>query len=101
GKMIEEYDPSLPDIYGDEDSLIRVVLNLMKNAIEAGANKITLRTFYDTTPMVHPETHQKLPLCLEVKDNGHGMDADTLTSIFTPYFTTKDTGEGLGLAIVS
>lgn len=97
----EEFDPSLPDIRGDIDLLTQAVLNVVKNAAEAQARTIRIRTYYDTAAAYHPEHHRKLPLCLSVEDDGTGMDADTRQHMFDPYFTTKPSGEGLGLAIVS
>lgn len=99
--LIEEFDPSLPDIQGDIDLLTQAVLNVVKNAAEARAKTIRIRTYYDTAAAYHPEHHRKLPLCLSVEDDGTGMDAETLQHMFEPYFTTKPSGEGLGLAIVS
>jgi two-component system nitrogen regulation sensor histidine kinase GlnL len=100
----EEYDPSLPDLQGDFDQLMQVEMNLIKNAAEALPNKkgkISIRTFYDNRAGYHPESREKLPLCIEIEDNGEGIDADTLRRIFEPFFTTKPQGEGLGLSIVS
>lgn len=98
------YDPSLPEISGCYDRLVQVFLNLVRNAAEAeGAlpRIITLRTGYAAMPLRHPETHEKLPLCVSVEDNGAGIAPETLERIFDPYYTTKKDGEGLGLAVVS
>lgn len=96
-----KYDPSLPDIAGHKDSLIQAVLNLVKNAAEAGAQHIILRSYFDTASGFHPESGLRLPVVLEITDDGMGMDDKTLSRLFEPCFTTKPAGEGLGLAIVS
>lgn len=95
------YDPSLPDILGHHDSLIQAVLNLVKNAAEAGATQIMLRSYYDTAAAFHPDSGLRMPVTLEITDNGQGMDDKTISRLFEPCFTTKPDGEGLGLAIVS
>lgn len=100
----KRYDPSLPPIHGHFDLLVQAVLNLVKNAAEAApekGGKITLHTFYDTTPAFHPESHERLPICIAIEDNGAGIDAETQKRLFEPYFTNKPKGEGLGLSIVS
>lgn len=95
------YDPSLPDILGDRDALVQAVMNLAKNAAEAGSRKIWLRTSYALSPAYHPETGQRLPITLSIEDDGQGMTAETAARLFEPCFTTKPQGEGLGLVVVS
>lgn len=100
----EKYDPSLPCLLGDFDLLVQATMNLVKNAAEAlpdGGGKVSLRTFYDTAPAHHQDTLEKLPLCVEIEDNGAGVAPAAQRHMFEPYFTTKPNGEGLGLAIVS
>ena len=63
--------------------------------------KIMVRTFYDNSAGLHPDSREKLPLCIEVEDNGAGINAETLQRIFEPFFTTKPNGQGLGLSVVS
>jgi two-component system nitrogen regulation sensor histidine kinase GlnL len=103
-KFNEQFDPSLPEVKGHFDHLVQAKLNLVKNAAEALAGKpgkITLRTYYDMTPVFHPDRPEKLPLCVEIEDDGPGITPEAINSIFQPYFTTKPSGQGLGLPIVS
>lgn len=95
------YDPSLPDIEGQADALVQALLNLLKNAAEAGATDIAVRTSFDTAAGYHPDTARRLPVTIEVADNGCGIPADAAARLFEPYFTTKAGGEGIGLPIVS
>lgn len=95
------YDPSLPDIFGHRDSLVQAVLNVVKNAAEAGATNIILHSYYDTAAGFHPDSGLRMPVTLAITDNGQGMDDKTVSRLFEPCFTTKPDGEGLGLAIVS
>jgi signal transduction histidine kinase len=86
-KLKEDISP----ILADKDLLKQALLNLIKNAFEAidKGGIVTVST-YDREDNV----------IVEVKDNGTGMDLETLDKIFTPFFTSKSTGTGLGLTIV-
>lgn len=100
--LMTDFDPSLPDICGDADRLTQMLINLVKNAAEApSVQRITLRTYYAVKPVFHPEGGHKLPLCIEVTDDGAGIPADVIASVFDPYFTTKSQGAGLGLSVVA
>lgn len=106
-KIGEEFDPSLPMVAGDQDQLIQVFLNLVRNAADAApesGGEITLTTAY--RPGVRFGTavageRISLPLEVTVRDNGSGIPADTQPYIFDPFVTTKRGGSGLGLALVA
>jgi two-component system nitrogen regulation sensor histidine kinase GlnL len=106
--FVESYDPSLPDVMGEKDRLIQVLLNLVKNATDAVAGRpdaeIILQTAY--RPGVHltvggTRDRLALPLEVSIRDNGAGVPADILASMFEPFVTSKPKGQGLGLAIVA
>lgn len=106
--IVEDYDPSLPPVYGNRDQLIQVFLNLVKNAAEAiGANplgEIGLSTAFRPGIRVSvPGSPERLSLPLEfcVRDNGSGVADDLLPILFDPFITTKPNGTGLGLALVA
>jgi two-component system nitrogen regulation sensor histidine kinase GlnL len=108
-KFIEDYDPSLPPVLANQDQLIQVFLNLVKNAAEAvadlgGEGEIQLTTaFRPGVRLSVPgkKTRVSLPLEFCVKDNGPGVPEDLLPNLFDPFVTTKATGSGLGLALVA
>lgn len=103
-RIVEDFDPSLPDIRGHFDHLVQAQMNLVKNAAEAFADRkgrIAIRTFYDNAAEFHPERAERLPLCIEIEDNGQGITPEAINRIFQPYFSTKPQGKGLGLPIVS
>jgi len=100
-KIVRKYDPSLPPVHGHYDRLVQTIMNLVKNAAEAGGDEIVIRSYYDTAASIHPESHARLPVCIDIEDNGKGIDAETRQHLFEPYHTTKPKGEGLGLSIVS
>ena len=97
----------LPAIKADAGQLHQAVMILATNAAEAiqGPGRIVLRT---RRTMLGPErlarmaTGRDLPpgeyVCFEVQDDGKGMDSATVARIFDPFYTTKFTGRGLGLA---
>ncbi|WOC14782.1 two-component system sensor histidine kinase NtrB [Pseudochrobactrum sp. MP213Fo] len=108
----EEYDPSLPRVWGNRDQLIQVFLNLVKNAAEAIKpeeqtgikGEIILTSAYKAgLHMSVPLTGERLSLPLEfcVIDNGSGVAADILPILFDPFITTKTNGSGLGLPLVA
>ena len=103
--FIEDYDPSLPSTLADADQLLQVFLNLLKNASEAcrDAGRIRLHTFYDTSLRVRRSdgTQARLPLQVEIIDDGPGLPPEIADDIFEPFVSGKDNGTGLGLALVS
>jgi two-component system nitrogen regulation sensor histidine kinase GlnL len=108
-KFVEDYDPSLPPVLGNRDQLIQVFLNLVKNAAEAIGEsavdgEIGLSTAFRPgvrLSLPGSKTRVSLPLEFCVKDNGPGVPEDLLPHLFDPFVTTKPTGSGLGLALVS
>ncbi len=99
--LVWDLAPELPSITADPAQLRRVVMNLITNASDAlgdGAGTITLRT-----GVVEGGDDAPGPgrfVFLEVGDDGCGMTSATLQRIFDPFFSTKFTGRGLGLAAV-
>ncbi len=103
-EMVADFDPSLPEVRGHFEHLVQATQNLVRNAAESfadGKGRIILRTYYDNAAAYHPERPEKLPMCIEIEDNGAGIAPDAAARIFQPYFTTKASGQGLGLSIVS
>jgi signal transduction histidine kinase len=80
-------------IFGDKEQLLRVTGNLVKNAIQA------IPDDYEGKVDVYLRKKDN-GFVFEVKDNGVGIDPEKIEKIFTPNFTTKSTGMGLGLAMV-
>ncbi len=75
----------------NRDTLVGAVLNLIENAIQAAGSAVRLK--------VHLYGRGS-SLRLSISDNGAGIDAQTLSRLGEPFFTTKTTGTGLGLAVV-
>ena len=100
----------LPAIEADATQLRQVAMNLITNAAEAIGDRtgmITISTRvvecdanYLKTTYVADELREGQYVCLEVSDNGCGMDQKTVSRLFEPFFTTKFTGRGLGMAAV-
>ena len=96
------YDPSLPDVIGSQDQLIQVFLNIIKNAVEVmpGGGKLTVTTrMSDMFTSVQADGKKHRLIVVKVTDTGPGIKQEHLQDIFTPFFTTKDRGVGLGLAL--
>ena len=104
----EDYDPSLPPVYGNRDQLIQVFLNLVKNAAEAlertPKGEIRISTAFRPGIRIAVQgvaQRISLPLEIVIEDNGPGVPADLLPILFDPFVTTKANGSGLGLALVA
>lgn len=99
--FIKSYDPSIPEISGDENQLKQVFLNLVKNAreslAEGGIIHLTTRAITEFH-LVEGKSQGRM-VSIEIKDNGCGIKPEDLEKIFTPFFTTKAKGSGLGMAI--
>ena len=105
----EDYDPSLPAVFGNRDQLTQVFLNLAKNAAEAiemggEAGEIIFTTaFRPGIRLTAPGSGERhaLPLEVCVHDTGPGIPVELQPNIFDPFVTTKPAGRGLGLALVA
>ncbi len=89
-ELVRDLSPNLPEIHADPSQLSQVLVNLVINAVQAmpSGGRLTLRTLHD-------ENH----VSLIVEDTGTGMDEEVLKKIYTPFFTTKDVGQGTGLGL--
>lgn len=98
--LVMEFDPSLPMFFGDMDTLKQVFLNLIKNGLEAmdkgGELKITTRMVTDYH-LVQQRKRSNF-IAVDIEDTGVGIEEEQMDKIFTPFFTTKPQGSGLGLA---
>ncbi|MFC7290532.1 two-component system sensor histidine kinase NtrB [Hirschia litorea] len=109
-KISFRFDPSLPDVYADPDHIHEACLNLVKNAAEAIGDS-------RTDGHIHIETRYRAGVSMRhikgvkptrsgaievsIKDNGPGVPKAVADKIFTPFFTTKQAGEGIGLTVVA
>jgi signal transduction histidine kinase len=85
--------PELPDVIGDRTQLQQVIVNLAMNAVQAmeesGEGNILVRTTLS----------DDRTLCCATEDSGPGIDPTHFSHLFDSFFTTKDTGMGMGLPI--
>ena len=99
------YDPSLPNIDADPDLLVQCFLNLFKNASEVTDDKgiLTLTTSYNLSRYLSTSQSFQvhLPLQIEIEDNGSGIPEELQDYIFEPFISGKQSGSGLGLAMVA
>ncbi len=105
-RIIEDFDPSLPLTYVDEDQFLQVLANLLRNAAEASCGRegvIALRTYYDRSLRLRQKDGSggELPLQVEIIDDGPGIPPEIERDIFDPFVTGRANGAGLGLALVS
>src|SRR2546426_1439414 len=103
-QIVRRYDPSLPPLLADEDRVVQVFHNLVRNAIEAmpRGGRLTLITRLSMDPLfakVDLGQGLKSMALVQVADEGEGFSEATRVKLFTPFFTTKDKGLGLGLAL--
>lgn len=105
-----DLEETLYPIWGEDDQILQVLVNLLMNAIDAsprGGNisiktsSISIKERY--TRRTSDESKKKQMAQILVKDKGRGIDAAYLDKIFDPFFTTKPVGKGtgLGLAVAS
>ena len=91
-RIVRDFQP-VPDVPCEFGQIQQVILNLLKNSAQAFAQKsedaeIRVRIFM-----------QAEQVCLQVEDNGPGMDEATLKRVFEPFYTTKEVGIGTGLGL--
>ncbi len=97
-----EIAPDLPGVDADEGQITQVLQNLVLNAEQAapagGVLSITVRAVVTGEPCVPLQLEPGTYVAIAVQDSGIGISPQNLARIFDPYFTTKERGNGLGLA---
>jgi signal transduction histidine kinase len=94
-QLVREYAEEIPKVMGDSLQLKQVFFNLINNASQAMKQKGTLSL------RVRPFSKNGSPcIKVEVEDTGKGIDPENLHNIFNPFYSTKESGLGLGLPIV-
>ena len=97
-KLVRDYDPSLPEVDGDADRLTQAIWNLVRNAIEAGATSVQLRTRAEHGVRIGDDVHA-MALRLDIADDGRGVPEDLTERLFLPLVSGRAEGTGLGLAL--
>lgn len=99
-KVQRVFDPSFPYVIGNGDRLRQVFINIIKNAVEACAQggRVTITTSLAMRPPLSKFKGKKSRFALvEVADDGPGLDDEAKAKLFTPFFSKKKQGSGLGL----
>ena len=97
-RLLRDYDPSLPELDGDADRLVQAAWNLVRNAIEAGATHVSLRTRAEHGLRIGDVVHP-IALRLEIIDDGRGVPDELAEQLFLPLVSGRAEGSGLGLAL--
>jgi len=94
------YDPSLPQIQGDEAKLLQVFLNIIKNAVESmnKGGRLEIKTAPSKESFMDRGKIKRW-VQISIKDTGKGIPEKDLKKIFLPFYTKKKTGTGIGLAV--
>lgn len=103
----EVYDPSLPDVRVHRDTMVQIILNLLKNAAETAEpgqlRRVTITTAFRHGVSVAVEDGGRklsLPIELCIVDDGPGAPNEIVEHLFDPFVSSKPKGQGLGLALV-
>jgi two-component system, NtrC family, nitrogen regulation sensor histidine kinase GlnL len=97
-EIVRDYDPSLPEIMGDREQLIQAVLNVARNAAQAGSKTVIFRTRV-LRQITILKRRCKLALELQVIDDGPGVPEEIQDRIFNPLVSGREGGSGLGLSL--
>jgi len=91
-ELVKKYEKNIPEILIDNKQIKQVIINLISNSIQAmpDGGTLTVKT-----------SRKNSDVELEIRDTGTGIGKEDINRVFTPFFTTKARGVGLGLAIVN
>jgi signal transduction histidine kinase len=95
--VVQEPAPGLPDVMADADQLKQVFVNLLNNAADAMRDGGQIRI----ATMAEKDVEGRGMVVVRIGDSGPGMPEDVQSRIFEPFFSTKETGTGLGLCIAA
>jgi signal transduction histidine kinase len=98
-RLTKNFDPEHPQVLADFDKIQQVLINIILNAIQAmpeGGN-LTITTSVAKNVLI--EDTNKDTVRIDIKDTGVGIPKENLKKLFTPFFTTKEKGKGVGLGL--
>ncbi len=98
----QQFDPSLPDVDGDAAKLEQLFLNILRNAVDhcpESLGRIRIATRMDHSFYVDSESGKVSFLTVSISDNGPGLDKEALEHMFSPMYSKRPGGHGLGLPI--
>lgn len=92
-EVVLDFDPKVPRIQLDRNRITQAVLNLVLNALQAmpEGGELTIRT--------RPREDGRPGISIQVSDTGEGIPEEKLSKVFDFYYTSRDSGSGLGLSI--
>ena len=96
----KKYPKNLPEVYGNLSQMEQVILNLVKNSIDAIDARQAMGHDDDMGEITFQLDADQERLKLDISDNGIGVEADKLQRIFDPFFTTKKKNKGTGLGLL-
>jgi two-component system nitrogen regulation sensor histidine kinase GlnL len=97
-RVVQDYDPSLPSLFGDGGRLQQLLLNLARNAVDAGAHALSLRTRAEHGVRLDARV-LRVALRVDVADDGNGVPEALRETLFQPLVSGRADGNGLGLAL--
>jgi two-component system nitrogen regulation sensor histidine kinase GlnL len=97
-ELRRDYDPSLPEVIADREQLIQAVLNIARNAAQAGARDIEFRS-RAVRQVTLLRQRYRLALELQIIDDGPGVPEEIQDRIFNPLVSGREGGTGLGLSL--
>ncbi|TFZ07862.1 ATP-binding protein [Ramlibacter humi] len=98
-RLVADLNPSLPPVLADPTQLELALLNLVFNARDAMPEGGSVTVSARPADSGEIGLEDRAFVRIDVRDSGHGMDGDTLSRVFEPYFTTKPVGRGTGLGL--
>jgi C4-dicarboxylate-specific signal transduction histidine kinase len=94
--LVHQSVPETLVVRGNRNKLVQVFVNMFQNSLDAMRGK----QFNGEKPAISIQGREENgKVFITIRDNGEGMDADTIAKVFDPFFTTKDVGEGMGLGL--
>ena len=95
--------PACPTIQVEQQAFTQAVKNILQNSVEATTSRSVIRVTADPVsfnlvsssrpPQLEPGNY----VCIEIRDQGRGIDLDNISRVFEPYFSTKEKAQGMGL----
>ncbi len=98
-KLEKKLDTQIPLVLADFDQIQQVLINIILNANQAMPDGGSLTITTSIAEGIHIGESSKKTVRIDIKDTGVGIPQENLSKLFTPFFTTKEKGKGVGLGL--